>query len=99
MILLSHQKRLTSFWLGRACVFCSYRKTFVTARGYVKCARCGKQKSLKRLRRELEIICAFVEQRPALQVSVEMKISYQKVVSFAQIPSRAITPSSNMAST
>ncbi len=79
MILLSHQKRLTSFWLGRKCVFCTYRKTFVTARGYIKCGRCGKQKSLKRLRRELEIICAFVEQRPALQVSVELGVSYQVV--------------------
>jgi transposase len=79
MLLIAHQKRLTSFWLGRKCVFCTYRKTYVTARGYVKCGRCGRQKSLKRLRRELEIISAFVEQRPALQVSIELGVSYQVV--------------------
>jgi transposase len=79
MILLSHQKRLTSFWLGRKCVFCSYRKVSLTARGYVKCQKCRRQKSLKKLRRELEIICAFVEQRPALQVSIEIGLSYQVV--------------------
>ena len=79
MLKITQQKRLTSFWLGRKCVFCFARTVSTTARGYVKCSKCGRQKSLKKLRRELEIIIAFVEQRPALQVSIEMGVSYPVV--------------------
>lgn len=38
-----------------------------------------RQKSLKKLRKEIEIILGFVEQRPALQISIEMGVSYQVV--------------------
>jgi len=79
MLKITQQKRLTSFWLGRKCVFCFARTVSTTGRGYVKCSKCGRQKSLKKLRKELEIIISFVEQRPALQVSVEMGVSYQVV--------------------
>jgi len=79
MIQTGYQKRLTSFWLGRKCVFCGKRKVCLTARGRVKCLRCGKQKSLKKLRKELAILLAFVEQRPAYQVAIEHKVSYPVV--------------------
>ena len=38
-----------------------------------------KQKSLKRLRKELLVILCFVEQRPAYQVSLEYHLSYPAV--------------------
>lgn len=43
-----------------------------TSRGYVKCEKCLKQKSLKKLQRELEILLGFAEQKPALQLATEM---------------------------
>ena len=79
MIKTKYQKCLTSFWLGRKCVFCGKRRVCLTSRGYIKCFRCKKQKSLKRLRRELLIMLCFVEQRPAYQVSSEYHISYPAV--------------------
>ena len=79
MIQTAYQKCLTSFWLGRKCVFCGKRRVCLTGRGYVKCIRCGKQKSLKRLRKELAVLLAFVEQRPAYQISTEHKLHYATV--------------------
>src|SRR3989304_9249705 len=75
MIKTNYQKRLTSFWLGRKCVFCGKRKVCHTSRGYIKCLSCKRQKSLKRLRRELLVLLGFVEQRPAYQVAVEYGLS------------------------
>ena len=74
-----YQKRLTSFWLGRKCIFCGKRRVCLTGRGRVKCLRCWKQKSLKKLRKELAILLAFVEQRPAYQVALEHGVSYPVV--------------------
>src|SRR3989344_5893567 len=79
MLKITRQKRLTSFLLGRRCVFCFSRVVSLTARGYVKCSKCQRQKSLKKLRSEIEIILGFVEQSPALQISIEMGVSYQVV--------------------
>lgn len=79
MIQFRHEKRLTSFWLGRKCVWCGKRAVVHTARGYVKCEKCGRSKSLKRLRRELEILLCFVEQKPALQAATELRLSYPTV--------------------
>src|SRR3989338_6569956 len=47
-----------NFLRGRKCIFCGSFKVCKTRRGYVKCQRgkCGKQKSLGRLRREIGII-------------------------------------------
>ena len=79
MIQTKSQKRLTSFYLGRKCIFCGKRRVCLTARGYVKCGKCGRQKSLKRLRKELAILVAFVEQRPAYQVALEHSLHYYNV--------------------
>lgn len=51
----------------------------ITSRRYVKCLACKRQKSLNRLRWEIQILLCFVEQRPANQVAIEYEISYQKV--------------------
>ena len=79
MIQTKSQKRLTSFYLGRKCIFCGKRRVCLTARGYVKCGKCGRQKSLKRLRKELAVLVAFVEQRPAYQVALEHGLHYYTV--------------------
>lgn len=79
MLKLSYQKRLTSFYLGRKCPFCWSRSVCRTGRGYIKCEKCLKQKSLKKLHRELEILLGFVEQKPALQLATEMGVSINTV--------------------
>lgn len=79
MIQTKSQKRLTSFYLGRKCIFCGKRRVCLTGRSYVKCGKCGKQKSLKRLRKELAVLVAFVEQRPAYQVALEHGLRYYTV--------------------
>lgn len=81
MIYLGSQKRLTSFWLGRQCVFCLFRKVNRTRRGYIKCRRCGKSKSLKKLRRELGIVLGFIDQRPARQIALELGLAGNTVAS------------------
>jgi len=75
MIYLGLQKRLTSFWLGRTCVFCLSRRVNRTARGYIKCRRCSKSKSLKKLRRELGVVLGFIDQRPARQIALELGLA------------------------
>lgn len=79
-------KRVTKTWLtafasGRKCVFCGSRRMCITGRRYVKCVSCKRQKSLKKLRFELEVLLAFVHQRPAYQVALEYSVSYQTVAS------------------
>lgn len=73
------QKCLTDFYLGRKCIFCESRKVCVTSRQYVKCEKCMRQKSLKKLRFELDILVWFAYQRPAYQVALEHSVSYHKV--------------------
>ena len=80
----NYQKCLTSYHLGRKCVFCDSRKVCATRRSYVKCLRCGKSKSIRRLKFELECILWFVYQRPAYQVSIEYMVSYRKVTRIYQ---------------
>lgn len=79
MVKTKYQKWLPSFWRGRKCVYCGKRRVCLTARGRIKCLRCGRQKSLKKLRKELAILLAFVEQRPAYQVALEHGVSYPVV--------------------
>ena len=76
---INYQKRLTGFLAGRKCVFCGARKVCLTKRRYVKCLKCKRQKSLRRLRFETEVIIAFIHQRPAYQVAIEYGVSYQSI--------------------
>lgn len=79
MLKKNEQTRLTSFWLGRKCVFCGHRKLWKTKRGYVKCRFCKKQKGLKKLRRELSIIVGFHQQQTARQCALDAGISYHAI--------------------
>lgn len=79
MLKNSERKCLTSFLLGRKCVFCGHRQFWRTRRGYRKCKFCKKEKSLKRLRREILVISAFRRQQSALLTSVSTDIPYKAV--------------------
>ena len=79
MLQKSEQTSLTSFWLGRKCVFCGHRKLWKTRRGYVKCRYCKRQKGLKKLRRELSVIVGFHQQQTARQCALDLNLSYHTI--------------------
>ena len=70
-----------NFLRGRKCVFCGSFQVCKTKRGYVKCGkvRCGKQKSLQQLRREVAILTGFYQQQPAYRVATDLGVDYQAV--------------------
>ena len=61
-----------NFLNGRKCVFCGSFKTSRTARGYVKCASCLRQKSLKKLRSDIGILQGFYQQQPAYRLASDL---------------------------
>ena len=63
-----------NFLNGRKCIFCGSFKVVKTARGYVKCNLCGKQKSLSKLRREIAIIKGFYQQQPAYRLAADCSL-------------------------
>jgi len=75
----NERKCLTSFLLGRKCVYCGHRKFYWTRRGYKKCRYCKREKSLKRLKREVLVISAFRRQQAALLTSLDTGIPYKAV--------------------
>ena len=68
-----------NFERGRKCIFCGSFQVSKTQRGYVKCGKCLKQKSLKRLKREIAILKGFYLQQPAYRLSHDLGIDYQSV--------------------
>ncbi len=56
----------------RKCVFCGSFKTSRTARSYIKCAGCLRQKSLKKLRSEIIILQGFYQQQPAYRLASDL---------------------------
>jgi len=69
-----------NFLRGKKCVFCGSFKTSRTGRGYVKCSKCQRQKSLPKLRREIAIIQGFYQQVPAYRLAQDLGVD-SKVVS------------------
>jgi transposase len=68
-----------NFLNGRKCIFCGSFKTAKTARGYVKCSSCGKQKSLAKLRREIAILQGFYQQQPAYRLASDLGVDAKTV--------------------
>jgi transposase len=70
-----------NFLKGRKCIFCGSFKVNHTSRGYVRCRnkKCGKQKSLKQLRREISIVKGFYLQQPAYRLTHDLQTDYQTV--------------------
>lgn len=79
MLKKKEQFSLTTFSLGRKCVFCWSYQVCKTRRGYVKCTKCKRQKGLKKLRRELSLIVGFHQQIPALRLGTDLVVSYNAV--------------------
>src|SRR5579864_2111944 len=71
----------TNFSKGRKCIFCGSFKVSRTRRGYVRCRNktCGKQKSLKQLRKEIAIVTGFYQQQPAYRLANDLGLPYQVV--------------------
>lgn len=68
-----------NFLRGRKCIFCGSFKRCKTRRGYMKCYRCRRQKSLKQLRREIAILTGFYQLQPAYRVGGNLGLNYQTV--------------------
>ena len=70
-----------NFLRGKKCVFCGSFRVCKTKRGYVRCRKksCGKQKSLKRLRKEIGIVTGFYQQQPAYRVASDLGHDYQTI--------------------
>jgi transposase len=73
-----------NFLNGRKCIFCGSFKVSKTARGYVKCNLCLKQKSLSKLRREIAIIKAFYQQQPAYRLAADLHLDVKVVTRIYQ---------------
>ena len=68
-----------NFIRGRKCVFCGSFKVSKTRRGYVKCTKCKKQKSVKQLRREIAIITGFYQLQPAYRLANDLGLDYHTI--------------------
>lgn len=68
-----------NFERGRKCVFCGSFHVSRTKRGYVKCGKCLRQKSLKRLKRELAVLKGFYLQQPAYRLAHDLDVGYQSI--------------------
>lgn len=79
MLKKKEQFSLTTFKLGRKCVFCGSYKVCKTKRGYIKCNKCQKQKGRQILNRELNILVGFHQQIPALRPSKDLGVNYKTV--------------------
>jgi transposase len=73
-----------NFLNGRKCIFCGSFKVNKTARGYVKCSLCSKQKSLSKLRREIAIIKGFYQQQPAYRLASDLNLDVKVVTRIYQ---------------
>ena len=76
----SHFSCAANFLRGRKCIFCGSFRVHKTGRGYGKCSRCGKTKSLTRLRREIVILVGFYQLQPAYRLANDLGVDI-KVVS------------------
>ncbi len=70
-----------NFLKGRKCVFCGLFKVSRTRRGYIQCRNkpWGKQKSLKRILKEIAIVQGFYQQQPAYRLSHDLGLDYQMI--------------------
>ncbi len=73
-----------NFLRGRKCIFCGSFQVLHTQRGYVKCTRCGKSKSLRRLRREIRILQGFYQLQPAYRLSQDLGLDVKVVTRIYQ---------------
>lgn len=80
----SHFSCAANFLRGKKCVFCGSFKVHKTARRYIKCQRCQRQKSLAKLRREIEIIRGFYQLVPAYRLATDLGVDVKVVTRIYQ---------------
>jgi transposase len=73
-----------NFSRGRKCIFCGSFKVVKTARRYIKCSKCGKNKSLTKLSREIEIIKGFYQQQPAYRLAHDLLLDVKVITRIYQ---------------
>lgn len=61
-----------NFLRGRKCIFCGSLPVLPPRRGYVKWGRWGNSKSLRRLRRESQLLPGFYQLHPAYRLSQDL---------------------------
>src|SRR3989339_1356456 len=71
-------KRVLSdmYFLGRKCIFCNKYGLYKLKDKQVKCKHCKKYYSLKRLRRDLDILYYFYLEVSARKTAKEMELDY-----------------------
>jgi len=73
-----------NFERGRKCIFRGSFKLSKTKRGYVKCEKCFRQKSLKRLKKESAILKGFYLQQPAYRLSHDLALTIKSLQEFTK---------------
>ncbi len=73
-----------NFLRSRKCIFCGSFQVGHTRRGYVKCGRCGKSKSLRRLRREIRRLQGFYPWQPAYCLAQDLGVDVKVVTRLYQ---------------
>ena len=76
-------KRIMSdrYFLGRKCVYCDSNKLYRLKDGQVKCKHCRKHYSIKKLKKDLEILYYFYLELSARKAAKELNVDYQTVQS------------------
>lgn len=64
---------------GKRCIFCESSKTYCLADGRVKCKECGKLYSLKKLRKDLQLLHYFCLELSANKTAALLGLDYKTV--------------------
>ena len=75
------EKFTGKFLEGRKCIFCGCWKLYRLADGRVKCRKCRRVYSLKKLRRDIKILYYFALEISANRTAKELGLSYETVSS------------------
>ena len=74
-------KRIVSdrYFLGRKCIFCGNNKLYRLKDKRLKCKNCKKYYSIKKLKRDLELLYYFYLEISARRAANELKLNYKSV--------------------
>lgn len=70
---------LTKYYNGNQCIYCDNEKIYSLSDGRIKCARCQKKYSLKKMRADLQILYLFTLEVPANRCAHEMNCNYNNI--------------------
>jgi len=61
------------------CQNCDSTNFYTLKNNYIKCKKCAKKYSLKKLEKDKQILEAFCENKTALEISKELKVNYRTI--------------------